>query len=289
MPNSDQGLPSSPFAKFPGELLLGDTAVDCYVLDTGQRVINLRAVVKAIANKDRGGLADYIEVNALKPFINSDLILAETIDFHIPGTQYQGRGIEAERFLEICQGYVNALSSNSLTTERQREIAVRCSILLSSCAKIGLIALIDEATGYQYERDQDALQLKLKAFIAEELRAWEKTFPDELWQEFGRLTGWTGPLHSRPQWWGKLVIEMIYNTLDPDVARYLRENRPEKGVHWHRQLTDNVGVRALVSRCWEVVGLAKSCRDMRELREKVAQHYGHDVVQFTINLPRPAK
>jgi P63C domain len=50
-----------------------------------------------------------------------------------------------------------------------------------------LIALIDEATGYQYERAEDALQVKLRAFIADELRAWEKTFPDELWEEFGRL------------------------------------------------------------------------------------------------------
>jgi hypothetical protein len=30
------------------------------------------------------------------------------------------------------------------------------------------------------------------------LAAWEKTFPDELWSEFGRLTGWKGNLNSRP-------------------------------------------------------------------------------------------
>ena len=58
------------------------------------------------------------------------------------------------------------------------------------------------ATGYQYVRAEDALQVQLRAFLAEELRDWEKTFPDELWQEFGRLTGWSGPLHSRPKWWG---------------------------------------------------------------------------------------
>src|SRR5690625_1952983 len=95
--------PESPFAKFRGELVLGDASVDCYVLDTGQRVINLRAVVRAIANKDRGDLAGYIEANALKSFINSDLILAETVEFNIPGTQYQGRGVEADRFLDICR------------------------------------------------------------------------------------------------------------------------------------------------------------------------------------------
>jgi hypothetical protein len=121
----------------------------------------------------------------------------------------------------------------------------------------------------------------------EELRAWEKTFPDELWAEFGRLTGWKGNLNSRPKWWGKLVIELIYDTLDPDVAEYLKTNRPPAGVRWHRQLTENIGVRALVSRCYEIIGMAKECRDMRELRDKVARHYGRQVVQFTLALPVP--
>ena len=112
-------------------------------------------------------------------------------------------------------------------------------------------------------------------------RAWEKTFPDELWAEFGRLSGRKGNLNSRPKWWGKLVIEMIYDTLDPDVAEYLKNNKPPPGVRWHRQLTENIGVRALVSRCFEVVGMAKECRDMRELREKVARHYGRRMVQFS--------
>ena len=82
-------------------------------------------------------------------------------------------------------------------------------MILMACSKVGLIALIDEATGYQFERPLDALQVKLKLFLEEEMRKWEKTFPDELWMEFGRLTNWEGPLHSRPKYWGKLVLEMI--------------------------------------------------------------------------------
>jgi hypothetical protein len=101
--------------------------------------------------------------------------------------------------------------------------------------------------------------VKLRAFIAEELRAWEKTFPDELWVEFGRLTAGRGKLHSRPKWWGRLVIEMIYDTLDPDVAEYLKNNRPPPHVKWFQQLTENLGARMLVSRCYEVIGMAKTC------------------------------
>ena len=54
--------------------------------------------------------------------------------------------------------------------------------------------------------------------------------------------------------------------LDPDVAEHLKENKPAPGVRWHQQLTENYGVRQIVSRCYEVIGMAKMCRDMREFR-----------------------
>lgn len=267
-------LPISPFAKYVGNLaLLSDNHIECYVLDTNQRVLSLGAAVRAMTNIDAGNLGNYIGVKALKPFINAENVLGELIEFSIPGTQFKGKGLEARQFLNVCRAYVNALGTNSLTTERQKEIAIKCSVILSACADIGLEALIDEATGYQYERKEDELQVKLRLYIAEELRAWEKTFPDELWEQFGRLTNWSEPLKNRPKWWGKLVIELIYDTLDKDVAKYLRDNKPPTGVHWHRQLTDNIGVRALVSRCYEIIGMAKTCSNIQELKEQVNHHY----------------
>lgn len=245
-------------------------------------MIALRATVRAIANADSGDLAKFIGVSSLESFINKDLILAELLEFSIPGTQLRGMGLTTEHFELICRGYVQALYQNAPLTDRQREIAIKCAVLTSGLARTGLDALIDEATGFQYERAEDALQVKLRAFIADELRAWEKTFPDELWEEFGRLTSWQGALHNRPKWWGKLVIELIYDTLDKDVAEYLKNNKPEGDVRWHQQLTTNIGVRQLVSRCYEIIGMAKTCKDIRELKQKVAEHYGKKAVQFTL-------
>ncbi len=275
-------FPQSPFSKWRGTVDLGGDTLEVYVLDTKQRVIALRSAVKSMTNVDSGKLGNYISVSALKPFINSDLILGELLEFSIPGTQFKGMGLTTEQFELICRGYVQALYEGAPLTDKQREIAVKCAVLTAGLTRIGLDALIDEATGYQHERAEGELQVKLRAFIAEELRAWEKTFPDELWEEFGRLTNWKGSLSSRPKYWGKLVIELIYDTLDPDVAKYLRENRPPPGVHWHRQLTEDTGVRALVSRCYEVVGLAKSCQTMGELRRKVAHHYGTQKMLFNV-------
>lgn len=271
----DDDFPLSPFAKHFGELTLGKNTVDCYVLDNGDRVISMGAAVTALANTKSADLAEYIGVKALNPYINKELVLAETIVFNIPGSTYTGRGIRAEIFLDICNAYVAAFSEGSLTTERQREIAIRCSVLLASCAKIGLIALIDEATGYQFERQENALQLKMKAFIADEMRGWEKTFPDELWEQFGRLTQWKGSLHLRPKWWGKLVMELVYNALDAEVAGYLKNNKPPPvhGRNYHQWLSQHYGLKKLITHIYEIIGMAKTCGSMKELQEKVAYHY----------------
>ena len=283
---TDNSIYQSPFAKFIGELSFveGGSPVDCYVLDTNERVISFRGTLKAIAGREGGNLGEYIGVQGLKPYINSELVLAETINFVIPGTQYKGKGIKAESFLNICDAYVKALRDGMLSTARQQEIAITCSILLSACAKTGLVALIDEATGYQYERKENALQLKLKAFVADEMRAWEKTFPDALWEEFGRLTKWKGSLHSRPKWWGKLVMELIYNALDADVAEYLKENKPPPvaGKNYHQWLSEHYGLKKLITHIYEIIGMAKTCKDIKELQQKVAHHYKKEPLQMDL-------
>jgi hypothetical protein len=289
--------PTMPVARWRGMLNIVGMEVPCYVLDNGARVIGRTSATEVLSGiKGGGALEIYLGAKSLEPFINKDLVLERFVPFRlqeVEGLKTAVKGLPADLFIEICQGFMRALeatfdpkSTYPKMTPRQQQMAIKAGMFVSACAKVGLEALIDEATGYQYERADDALQVKLKAFIAEELRAWEKTFPDELWLEFGRLTGWKESLHSRPKWWGKLVIELIYDTLDPDVAEYIKTHKPPIGIHWHRQLTENVGARQLVSRCYEVIGMAKTCRGMRELRDKVAEHYGRQPVQFRMYLPR---
>jgi P63C domain len=201
-------------------------------------------------------------------------------------------GISAETFLDICRAYVTALNdSNAHLTERQKEIAIKAVMFATACAKIGLIALIDEATGYQYERAEDALQLKLRAFLSEEMHKWEKTFPNELWIEFGRLTGWKGSVNQRPKYWGHLVIELIYEYLDPDVAKWLKEHapKPQHGQIYHQWLNAQYGLRKLIEHIWMVIGIARTCRTLAELKDKMAEMYGKVPVQYTLYLPGRAE
>lgn len=88
-----------------------------------------------------------------------------------------------------------------------------------------------------------------RLFLAKEMRKWEATFPEDLWREFGRLTSWRGSIHSRPKYWGRLVMELIYGYLEPSVAEWLRKNktpRPRKGQAHHQWLNEQYGIRKLM-------------------------------------------
>lgn len=88
-------------------------------MDTGERIISLNKVVKAIADREGGNLGEYIGVRSLKPFLDKDLIPGESVEFTVPGTQFKGRGITDESFLDICRAYVSALQGGALNTDRQ--------------------------------------------------------------------------------------------------------------------------------------------------------------------------
>src|SRR3546814_8498162 len=141
---------------------------------------------------------------------------------------------------DLCNGFRLALqasldpkSPHPRMSKRQRRIAVKAIAVLSACASVGLEGLIDEATGHQYEQyeaSEAALRAKLGATLDEGLLAWEVAIPDELWTEFGRLTGRQEISQTRPRWWVRLVIEMIYDTLDRHIVEHLRNNRQDHGL-----------------------------------------------------------
>jgi len=265
-----------PVAKWPGQLELGGIAV--YVLDDGRRIISRTGATNFLTNEKGGGnLESYVGVQALQKYIPANLP-GMMVEFVLPEVVNKTvKGMEAETFVDICQAYVDAWRAGDLQkSESQTEIAIRAVMFLAACAKVGIIALIDEATGFQYERPLDALQVKLKLFLLEEMRKWEKTFPDELWEHFGRLTNWTGGVNSRPKYWGKLVMELVYEYLDPDVAEWLRNNapRPIHGQNYHLWLTEQYGLKRLIEHIWKVIGVASTCETMDELRRKMEQFYG---------------
>jgi hypothetical protein len=266
-----------------GELDIGGKLIPCYRLASGARIFSLKGVVTSLIETEGGQLAEYIKVKSLRDFLPNDLIPAENdqipalvkFDTGAEGVGKFAWGLPVERFIDLCDAYSHAAESGNLT-DRQQRIAVNANAFLRACAKVGIIALVDEATGYQEERPIDELQFKLKLFLVEEMRKWEKTFPDDLWVQFGRLTNWKGSLHQRPKYWGHLVMELIYEYLDADVADWLKANtpKPNHGQNYHQWLSEQYGLKKLVEHIWKVIGIASTCQNMDELKKKMRDLYG---------------
>ncbi|MBI4285056.1 MAG: hypothetical protein HY670_04030 [Chloroflexi bacterium] len=268
-----------------GELQIGDAKLPCYVLgnETRDRVFSLKGVVVGLIETEGGQLAEYVKVSTLRPFLPKDLVPAENdiipalikFDTGGKGPFRYASGLRVEKFMDLCTAYSLAAEKSQLTP-RQATIAANANQFLRACAKVGIIALVDEATGYQERRPEDELQFKLNLYLADFMRKWEKTFPDELWEQFGRLTGWAKPSHQRPKYWGHLVIELVYKYLDPDVAQWLQDNAPKPRHHqnYHQWLTSQYGLQRLVEHIWKLIGVASTCGTMDELRYRMKELYG---------------
>lgn len=294
MPRSDSDIEQQravpPEARWPGVLAIGDTELPVYVLDDGRRVISRTGATRVLAGPQGGGdFEGYLTPQAMRVYLPQNLH-EQMVEFSIAGVVNKTvLGMTAETFLDICRAYAQARDDGALRSPVQERIAVRAGMFLAACAKVGLIALIDESTGYQYERAQDALQLKMKLYLEDEMRQWEKTFPDELWREFGRLTNWKGTLHQRPKYWGRFVMELVYEYLDPDVADWLKKNnpKPQHRQNYHQWLSSQYGLKKLVEHLWMLIGMASACQSMPELRKKMAEKYGRIPVQWTLFVAPP--
>ena len=293
----DVPLDRMPEAKYKGVLRILDYEIPCYVLNDGQRVIGRTSATEMLTGiKGGGAFEKYIGVAALRPFINMNGVLEKMVSFRLPeveGLDRAVKGLPTSVWLDVCEGFVKALDARNRRavdvpmTARQIEMAIQAGMFLAAVARVGLDSLIDEATGYQYDRAADALQVKLHAYLEVEMRKWEKTFPDELWIEFGRLTGWKGSVTKRPKYWGKLVMELVYEYLDADVADWLRQNVPEPrhGQNYHQWLSSQYGLKKLVEHLWKLIGIAKTCQNMVELKDKMAEIHGKVPVQYRMYLP----
>lgn len=183
--------------------------------------------------------------------------------------------------MDVCSAFAMANLNGEELSEAQQEIVKNANRFIIATAKIGIIALIDEATGYQYQRSAKELQNKIKYFLTDnpDGREWEKTFPDELWYEFGRLTNWKGSIQKRPKYWGKYVNSLIYDCLDADIAKYLRENKPPKytGQRYFQWFNGEYGIKELTQHIWQIIGMAKTCETMNELKILAEQKFNKQI------------
>jgi len=147
-------------------------------------------------------------------------------------------------------------------------------------AEIGIIALVDEVTGFQRDRAADALSKILEAFTARELQPWLKTFPADFYQEMFRLRGMQYPNDTvqRPRYFGLFTNDIVYDRVAPGVLEELKKVNPKSdaGRRKHKNfqwLTSNVGYPKLREHLGAVVAIMKLSSDWHDFRAKLDKLY----------------
>jgi hypothetical protein len=255
-------------------LVIGDIAIPCYVLEDGRRVLSQRGIITTLnmskgtidKNKRVDRMVAFLTGKALEPFVSSAVIEAANnpIIFKLPNNGSQAFGYEATILVDICDSVLRARQANQLVRQ-QVHIAERCEILVRGFARVGIIALIDEVTGYQEVRARNALNEILEAYISKELLPWTKRFPDEFYKELFRLRDWQYNPFSvkRPILVGKLTNQIVYKKLPPGVLEELRERNPvesngKRKYHHHRFLTSEIGNPHLEKHLVAVISLMRA-------------------------------
>ena len=278
-------LPQERVSHFHGELHFGSLSVPCHVLDDGSRVIAQREVVKALTGRENsnGAIGPLIGIAALSPHLSSDDVARKVIQFRLsgPGHQMVAHGYEATLLVEICEAFLRARDDGTLS-DAQMKVAQRADIILRSCAKVGIIALVDEVTGYQEVRQRNALQLKLQAFISDEIQEWAKLFPDDFWHELARLEHTRYSPRSRPLRWGKYVMAFVYDAVDEDIGNELRKINPNPHFRKnHHQWLKTYGREKVRDHINRVIGVMKTCHDMNDFNRRFAYVFKKEPMQMS--------
>jgi hypothetical protein len=280
--------------KYEGELDLNGLKLPCYVLEDGTRVLSGNAMQNALkmvdedeVNKSGTRLARYLGQKSLEPFIYK----GKEVGHFEPIECYQGKskinGFEATILADICDAFLEARKNIKLS-KRQEVIANQCEILIRAFAKVGIIALVDEATGYQYDRERYELQKILKAYISEELLAWQQRFPHEFYKQIFRLNNWDytpSNLKSRPGVIGTWTNTYVYKQLPKGVLEELKKKTPidEEGNRkhqYHRLLTQDTGHPHLDKQLTQVITIMRLSKNWKDFIKKFNQLFGQTSLPF---------
>lgn len=194
----------------------------------------------------------------------------------------------ATLFPQVCDVWINADQRGDLSAA-QKATPESARILLRGLAHVGIVGLVDEATGYQEVRDKMALQAILDAFLRKELAAWAKRFPDEFYQHIFRLRGWEwkGRAKNPPQVVAAYTKDIVYAPLAPHILEELERRNPieggrRKGAH-HQWLTDYFGHPALAQHLHAVVTVMRVSKNWGQF--KMMLDIAHPKRGDTLELP----
>lgn len=298
-----------PWALAEGALDLDGKIIPCAVLDAvdknghNLRVLTQQGVLVALgrarAAKGRqggstGNLPAFLAANNLTPFINPTLreslrpviFKPERGGYTWASKGFQGGiafGYPATLLAPICRVYVDAAKAGVLMP-KQYPIAEQARRLLEGLEEVGLVALVDEATGWEAKRAHHELQAILAEYVLPEHRPWVSEVPVELIKEFYRVWGWemrSGTTQG-PRYVSRLITKYIYKQLPKGVYERIdelnpnneRSQRPQKMFSY---LTEDYGLPHFKSQLASVGTLLR----ISDTKEEFEQYF-----RKALRLPR---
>jgi hypothetical protein len=268
---------------YKGIIDLGGMKLRCAVIEGAngvQRVLSETSIANAMLGRRSGAsrrkrlaakeggmfLPVFLAPSQLWPFVQeqfkdgveSPLVPIDYLD----GDQVV-RSFDASVLPAACEVWLKAREAGALQ-KQQLDKAMQAEILTRALAQTGIVALIDEVTGYEKVRPQNALQAFLDKVIRKELAAWAKRFPDEFYENIYKLKGWAWPGMQKNRYSivAHYTRDLVYDRLGPGVLKELEERSPknDKGyrpVHLHRWLTDDIGHPMLAQHLYALLMLQR--------------------------------
>lgn len=276
-------------AEYRGELKIGDIIIPCAVLSNGDRVITEHGVNSTLGTSggknyrlrdsqvgEDGPLPLFVASKALKPFVDATFTKEDLCPIEYLDNGKINRGYSASILPKVCEVWLKADDKKALQPSQASKVK-KANILMRGLAHVGIIALIDEATGYQDNRAKDELSKILEAFVAKELQPWIKTFPISYYKELCRLYKVPFPPKKNnkfPQFFGHITNNAIYSRLAPELLPELKKEagKLKKKATLHQLLTADVGHPKLKEHLASIVTLLKlsdSKKDFFDMVDKV--------------------
>ena len=265
-----------PQASHEGSFGIGGTKISAAVLPNHKRLLTQATFLRALGRSRSpkagtgvlatvDGIPFFLQADVLKPYISEDLLASTTPIFYIDKKGRRLVGYDATLLPAVAEVYLqfrDACAANkSVVPKQYAHIVAACDLVMRGLARVGIIAMVDEATGFQYERPRRDLEEYLKKFLAEGLVRWARSFPTDYFKHLCRLKGVELRSDMRlPQYFGHLTNDLIYRRIAPGLLSGLKERRAERGrpsnkLHWWT--SEELGHPSLLIHLGTVVGLLK--------------------------------
>lgn len=293
-----------PKATHMGELIIGDATIPCAVLENGVRIISESGITTAILGSRSGAskrlkresdssgasLPIFLAPNRLSPFITDELLDGPLKPISYKNGRRTVIGYNAEILPAVCDIWLKAREAGKLQ-KQQLQKAQNAEILMRGLAHVGIVALVDEATGYQADRDREELHRILEVYLSDERLKWAKRFPDVFYQQIYRLKNWKWPNDGkRTPMVGKIINKIVYENLPKGVLDELQIRNPtiegtgrRKWKH-HQFLSEDIGQPDLRDHLLQLIAIMRISPNWRTFEEHLAIAFPKSGDQFPLPL-----